>query len=116
MRMKQKLGKVPLCNERPDRAPHIRGVCFPLCWRCLALIVSTTIFGIVFIRIGHTSKIEWILSVFLIAPCLLDGLRQLFHDYESTNRKRFIFGMIAGIGTGFWAAVLNGYLKTAMPF
>lgn len=35
-----KVGKVPLCNERADRAPCFLGKCFILCWRCTSIIGS----------------------------------------------------------------------------
>ena len=34
----------------------------------------------------------------LIAPCLIDGLRQRYTSYVSTNRKRILFGLFAGVG------------------
>ena len=35
-----------------------------------------------------------------VLPIGLDGTIQLFTDYESTNPKRIITGLIAGIATG----------------
>lgn len=41
--MKSKIGDYPLCNGKPETAPHIMGFCFPICWRCFTMIISVII-------------------------------------------------------------------------
>lgn len=41
--IKENFGKIPFCNEKPDTAPHLGKFCFPVCWRCFALITSILI-------------------------------------------------------------------------
>ena len=67
-------------------------------------------------RIDYYSKNLWVISMLCCVPCLVDGLIQTFTDYESTNLRRVIFGIVAGIGIGFWAAALDSYLKINIFF
>ena len=39
-----------------------------------------------------------ILSSLLVVPCLIDGLLQARTAYVSSNKKRILFGLLAGIG------------------
>ena len=41
--IKENFGKIPFCNEKPDTAPQLGKFCFPVCWRCFALITSILI-------------------------------------------------------------------------
>jgi len=92
-----KFGKVPLCNEIPDRAPHIGGFCFPLCWRCTMIDAGLLLGALVclFIYPGTTIGLA---SGILVFPCIVDGLLQTHTSYESSNAKRIVFGFVAGFG------------------
>lgn len=98
----EKLGRVPLCNGKAERAPHIGKFCFPLCWRCTSIIAGILIANLMDDYIEMSNQIVGlIVAALLIAPCLIDGLRQKLLNYESTNVKRAITGLIAGIGIHF---------------
>ena len=94
-----KIGKVPLCNGKPERAPHIGGFCFPLCWRCISIIVGCWIMCMIntpfFIQNPY---IGLIVSIIMVVPCLIDGISQYFFGHSSTNRRRAITGFLAGGG------------------
>ena len=97
--LKNKIGKVPLCNGKPERAPHIGNFCLPLCWRCCSFIagcwmmcVANTTFFIMNPYLGL------IISLLLVAPCLFDGILQYRFGYISTNLRRAITGLLAGVG------------------
>ena len=92
-----KWGKVPLCNEKAERAPHIGRFCFPLCWRCTMIMVGLIIGAFVCRCISPGIQTGLIFSI-LIIPCLIDGLRQRYTSYVSTNLKRILFGFMAGVG------------------
>ena len=32
-------GSIPMCNGIAERAPHILGFCFPLCYRCTFIVI-----------------------------------------------------------------------------
>ncbi len=99
----KEIGKVPLCNRKSERAPHICGKCFILCWRCTALscsmllsaLISFFLTGNAYIKVGIK---ELFLAGVLLVPTLLDGGRQYFYYKESTNQKRIIWGTVSGIG------------------
>ena len=110
-----KWGKVPLCNEKADRAPHIGSFCFPLCWRCTMIMVGLII-GAFFYVIFHPGlPVSFIFSI-LILPCLIDGLRQRYTSYVSTNRKRILFGLLAGVGMFVFTFSIFNLSLTSVDF
>ncbi|MFA9559202.1 DUF2085 domain-containing protein [Evansella sp. AB-rgal1] len=101
--MKEEFGKVPLCNGKCERAPHIREFCFPLCWRCTSMLVSVLLFFVIHLlfevdypRIGMVTLA--VLSILFLAPMIMDGLLQYVWGKESTNRRRVVTGFVGGIG------------------
>ena len=92
------VGKVPLCNKKKERAPHIFGFCFPLCYRCTGILI-----GAVFALITHLAGIipdnltVCLLCVILMFPLIIDGIRQSYFNQLSNNPIR----MITGIAFGF---------------
>jgi uncharacterized membrane protein len=86
----------PVCNLRRDRAPVICGICFPLCWRCTAILA-----GFLATRFSLPRELNGphaILPLFLVFPCGVDGVLQYFLGIESTNKRRIASGLLAGIG------------------
>lgn len=49
----------------------------------------------------------------LIIPCLIDGLRQRYTSYVSTNPKRILFGFMAGVGMFVFSFSLYTYIFLA---
>lgn len=99
-KIRNKWGKISYCNGRSDRSPHIRGFCFPICWRCSGLIIGMIICYLMMCW-GLIPPISIISISFLVIPvivCFGDGLLQRMTNYESSNIKRFVFGVAAGYG------------------
>lgn len=90
------LGEVPLCNGMPQRALHILGFCFPLCYRCMA-VVFAFLFGIWWYhrhhRIFHSLKI----MILCMLPMVIDGGIQTFWGIMSTNWRRCWSGALFGL-------------------
>ena len=108
MDLLKKIGRVPLCNEIPERAPHIGGFCFPLCWRCTAFIIGIIISHLIIPDgAGLKKGIMIIIGMSLIVPCLLDGIMQYLLSKPSNNIRRFTSGFLAGIGTHIVIDVLS---------
>ena len=89
------LGYLPICNLKKQRAPHIAGVCLPLCWRCLSIM------SIAYLSDHILSKLLFLgernlVSILLIIPCAVDGGIQLIFNIKSTNLRRAITGSLAG--------------------
>ena len=108
-----KVGKVPLCNERADRAPCFLGKCFILCWRCTSIIGSMLLAaGICWLYTGdmYATFEIWMLACafILMLPTFVDGIMQYAFGIESTNRRRVVLGSITGVGLWLLASCLEG--------
>ena len=91
------IGKKPLCNGKPERAPHIGKWCFPLCWRCTALIASYTVITIIGYYLPF--EISVIARLFLIAPLAADGYLSYYTNiHKSSNFLRILTGTLCGLG------------------
>lgn len=107
----RKFGRTPFCNGRPERAPHIGTFCFPLCWRCTGIGIGVFVLSFCELPVFYLHSADgMMLAMLLLTPCFLDGLSQTITDYESTNKKRFISGILAGIGFNIMVASMNGLM------
>ncbi|MGF7002532.1 putative membrane protein [Lachnospiraceae bacterium PFB1-21] len=101
--------RLPLCNKRKETAPQLGSHTFFLCWRCTTAgiaILAMYLVGKYVIGISICAEVA-ILGILFMVPMVLDGSRQYFSKYESTNKKRAISGLLFGIGLG---AVLAAFL------
>lgn len=88
-----------ICHKKPERSFFYKGKQFPLCSRCTGIFIGYLI-GIIiiilsFVFLFNLPKLPY-LFIFII-PMALDGTIQYFTSYESTNIKRLITGLLAGI-------------------
>ena len=90
-------GKLPLCNLKYDRAPHMCGLCFPLCWRCSCIILGYVI-GLFLAKYSILIISNFLIVAILISLTIVDGIKQYFYKIESTNFNRIFTGFLAGIG------------------
>ena len=86
------------CHKRPDRSFFYNGKQFPICARCTGILLGYFI-GIFYIIIS--SYHNYFIDIFLILPLIIDGTGQYYKKWESTNFRRFITGILAGISTIF---------------
>ena len=93
-----KLWVEPLCNKRRDRGIFIGKYCLPFCARCTGIHLGSLLYWI-YIIIGG-SRMSFGTAVILLYPTLIDGVLQYLHGIESTNLRRFVTGLIAGVGSG----------------
>jgi uncharacterized membrane protein len=86
------------CHQLSHRSYEYNDNQMPFCARDVGIFAGLT-FGFIF---GLGRRIELILPMIILAltPIGLDGTIQLFTDYESTNIRRVITGLTAGIVTG----------------
>lgn len=99
--VKSDLGKIPFCNKRCDRAPHIGRFCFPLCWRCTAILISSITFYFIIIKTKAYTKFNIFICVFsfiCLLPSVIDWIIQIKGIKESNNLKRALTGTIFGLG------------------
>nr|WP_091351304.1 DUF2085 domain-containing protein [Anaerobranca gottschalkii] len=96
------------CHRLPDRSFYFRGKKFPMCARCTGILVGYFL-GVILL---FFYPINLYFSLILLLPLSLDGGMQYLGFYTSTNPRRFITGILAGIGTIFLlreALVLGRY-------
>lgn len=90
------IGRLPVCNQNAKRAPHLFNFCFPLCWRCSSILFSMIVFSYLMkhldIRPGMLT------GMLMLIPCAADGTLQYYFYLESTNARRIMTGLLAGIG------------------
>ncbi len=100
---------MPLCNGLPDRAPHIFGFCFILCYRCtfacIGVFSGLTAFKIFRLKRIRNLKVLYKAAIIaaLALPLIADGLLQTFTDYQSTNALRALTGFLFGVAAAFFA-------------
>lgn len=91
--------KFPICNGRAERAPHIGRYCFPLCWRCLSIIIGILLYTTYLMVVKVSQNIGMLsMALFLCFPCVADSFIQRHTSYVSTNFNRCLTGFLAGIG------------------
>jgi uncharacterized membrane protein len=96
------------CHRLPDRSFYFKGKKFPICARCTGILVGY--FIAIILLFFYPINIYF--SLMLLLPLSLDGGMQYLGFYTSTNPRRFITGILAGIGTIFLlreALVLGRY-------
>lgn len=104
---------LPLCNGRPERAPHIGGHVFLLCWRCSGIVVGVII-SLVCVKMAllSLSPCLFVVSIAVLLPMVCDGIMQYGYSRESNNKRRFFTGLLFGFGlVGAIGCIMN-YAET----
>lgn len=94
LRYKTILKYMFLCHRIPERSFFIKGYQFPVCARCTGILIGYII-GIIYII--FCNKLGYILELILMLPILIDGIGQYRGYFVSTNIRRLITGILAGI-------------------
>ncbi len=81
------------CHQKASRSYFIKRYQMPICSRCFGLSI-----GYLLAILAYNNEIPLLIFILMPIPLILDGLIQLKTAYESTNLKRLITGIIAGIG------------------
>lgn len=99
----------PLCNGKPERAPHICGHVFFLCWRCSGILVGVII-SLVCVKMAFLSLSPclFVISIAVLLPMVCDGIMQYGYLLESSNKRRFFTGLLFGFGlVGVIGCIMN---------
>lgn len=88
------------CHRRPERSFFFRGHQFPVCARCTGIYFAavTSLILINYIELDY-NIFTLLIGILLFIPSAIDGGIQYLTDYESTNTKRLITGLLNGLGT-----------------
>lgn len=93
-----KLGQYSGCHQMPERSFFYKNYQFPVCARCTGVILASIItMPIFFIR-----KLNIFVALFMSGIMFIDWFLQFINVKPSTNRRRFITGIVGGIG---WSTI-----------
>jgi uncharacterized membrane protein len=97
-----------ICHRIPDRTFKVKKYYFPVCSRCTGIYISafTYFFIAAFIPIVYNIELI-ILAILLMTPTALDGISQLLCKRASSNKRRFLTGLLAGIGLAILAKTIK---------
>ena len=95
------------CHQKPERSFFWKGKQFPLCSRCTGInlgyfILPFFIFGVI--------KIPLLWTIIIILPTYIDGAIQAYFNIESNNTRRFVTGIMSGIGTMSLVSIIGIYI------
>jgi len=97
-------------RERIVEAPgKPTGYKFPVCSRCLAIYIGMWLSSFVLLLLGWEDRADVpnvIWFILAIIPLALDGTIQLLTSYTSTNEKRIVTGLLAGVVCGVYLVIL----------
>ena len=101
-----KIGAVG-CHQIYERSFTFRGYQFPVCARCTGIFIGHVIaIFLCVIKVRISTKI----CVLLILVMACDGFLQLFKLKKSTNIRRLITGILAGVGCIFMLVNIVSFL------
>ena len=83
------------CHQINERSFTFRGYQFPVCARCTGIFIGHVVAIFLFIM---KVRISLKICALLILIMACDGFLQLFKIKESTNIRRLITGILAGVG------------------
>ena len=86
------------CHQKLERSYSYNQNQMPFCARDVGIFAGLTI-GFTY-ALGRRIELTLPLILLSLVPIGIDGTVQLLTDYESTNTKRVITGLIAGGATG----------------
>ncbi|MFK2826219.1 DUF2085 domain-containing protein [Bacillus sp. B190/17] len=92
------------CHRRPERSLIIKGKQFPLCFRCMFLLlglllsIPMAIYGALW-----PLPISFAIAIAACIPLLVDGFTQKWKVRMSNNVLRIVTGLLAGAGLAQFA-------------
>lgn len=98
-----------LCHQRAERAPHLFGAQFPLCWRCTGILIgSVALVAFTLMRRKLPAR-RVALPLALLMP--LDVFTAALGLWNGHNAARFVTGAL----WGFFGTTLCLYTLKTLP-
>lgn len=94
------------CHQLSERSFFYHGMQFPLCARCTGIFFGFVLLAPI-ITIFTFGNMYF--SIMLIFAMGIDGLMQLYMDYESNNPKRLLTGL--GFGYACFSIIVHSIDK-----
>ena len=95
------------CHQKPERSFFWKGKQMPLCARCTG--INLGYFALPLFILGLI-KIPLFISFLIIVPTYIDGTIQAYFNVESNNTRRFITGLLSGVGTMSLVSIIGIYI------
>lgn len=86
------------CHGNPDRCLELAGWRMPVCARCVGIVAGNLLALPFFALQGLPGTGPMLLGALLLLPAALDGGLQAGTRYRSTNGRRVLTGLAAGLG------------------
>jgi len=84
-----------ICHQKKERCFKINGYFMPICSRCTGILIS---FMLTILFLSFNMYINIYLSLILFIPMLIDWCLQTLKIKHSNNIRRFVTGLIGGLG------------------
>ena len=95
------------CHRMPERSFFWKGKQFPVCARCTGIYIGyLTMPLFMFCLFGWGI---W-MSFIMFLPTVIDGSIQAFFNIESNNIRRFITGIMSGMGVMSLVHIFGFYI------
>lgn len=95
------------CHRRPDRSIHIKGKVFPICARCMAILLGYMfVIPLLFISFQMPLYVGILLNI----PMVVDGYTQLKKWRKSNNALRILTGLLSGMGFSIMVVSISTYM------
>lgn len=88
-----------LCHQKEERCFKIRNYVFPICARCTGILIS---FLVSLVCIKNKIETSFFVSILLLSVMFCDWILQYFNILMSTNKRRFLTGLIGGVGLTYF--------------
>ena len=100
-----------ICHRKPERSFFINGHQFPVCARCTGFYFSLIIYFIFTYYIFVNYNIYLLaFALILLIPAAIDGITQFYNIQESNNIRRFITGLLGGLGLGMILKAIKWFI------
>ena len=96
------IGEATGCHQMPERSFFFRQYQFPVCARCCGAFLGEILALILFLK---KIRIRNAISFRAAATMFADWYIQYIGELESTNKRRFVSGILGGLGC--WTINLN---------
>jgi uncharacterized membrane protein len=99
------------CHRLPERSFFWKQKQFLLCARCTGIYIGYFTLPLFILDL---IAIPFYWTILMIVPTYIDGFVQAYFNKESTNNRRFITGLISGIGTMSLVSIIGLYIASLL--
>ena len=100
-----------ICHRKPERSFFYKGHQFPVCTRCTGFYISLIAYFIfTYYTFVNYDFLLLAFAILLLVPTIIDGITQLYNLQESNNTRRFITGLLGGLGLGIILKAIKWFI------